>query len=388
MNMGVYSEYLGQQLSFDQLSSERKKQLERISQLRGRGIIVYASDISGKNNSPNSIDHSDILPFSDQLSVLTGNEVDILIQTPGGLAEVVEDLVKLVRSRFERVGVIVPGAAYSAGTIFTMAADEILMCPTSSLGPIDAQIMSNGKRFSADAFLEGIKKIKDEAATTGKLNIAYIPILQSISPGEIQHCENAQALSRTLVTNWLKQYKFKFWDKHSSNGNDVTDADKERRAEEIASALCNQGRWLTHGRSIKLQDLKDLRLQITDYSEDADLNDAITRYFTLLQMSLETNLYKIYETSTSQIYRSQNVALPQPAGGMPMIPNPLMVEFVCEKCKTKQAIQINLGQEVPLTEGAVLFPENNIYKCKGCNTESNLLGLRQQIEAQFGKKIV
>jgi ClpP class serine protease len=180
--MGVYSEYLGQQLSFDQLSSERKKQLERISHLRSRGIIVYASDISGKNNSPDSIDHSDILPFSDQLSVLTGNEADILIQTPGGLAEVVEDLVNLVRSRFERVGVIVPGAAYSAGTIFTIAADEILMCLTSSLDPIDAQIMSNGKRFSADAFLEGIKKIKDEVVSTEKLNIAYVPILQSISP--------------------------------------------------------------------------------------------------------------------------------------------------------------------------------------------------------------
>jgi ClpP class serine protease len=151
--MGVYSEYLGQQLPFDQLSAERKAQLQRISELRGRAIIVYASDISGKNNSPNSIDHSDILPFGDQVSVLEGTEVDIILQTPGGLAEVVEDLVKLVRTRFERVGIIVPGSAYSAGTIFTMAADEILMCPASSLGPIDAQIMSNGKRFSADAFL-------------------------------------------------------------------------------------------------------------------------------------------------------------------------------------------------------------------------------------------
>jgi hypothetical protein len=131
------------------------------------------------------------------------------------------------------------------------------------------------------------------------------------------------------------QYKFKFWTRHSSTGNVVTGADKKRRAEVVAEALSNQGRWLTHGRSIKLQDLKKLRLQIVDYSEDADLNDTITRYFTLLQMSLETNLYKIYEISTSQIYRSLNIALPQPAGGMPMVPNPLMVELVFEKCKTK-----------------------------------------------------
>ena len=39
--MGVYSEYLGQQLSFDQLSTERQKQLKKISELRRRDIVVY-----------------------------------------------------------------------------------------------------------------------------------------------------------------------------------------------------------------------------------------------------------------------------------------------------------------------------------------------------------
>ncbi|MDR2704712.1 MAG: hypothetical protein LBC02_02930 [Planctomycetaceae bacterium] len=309
--MSVYSEYLGKQLSFDQLVAERKKQLKRIADLRGRDIIVYASDIS--KNCPNNIDRSDILPFEDQLSVLDKDAVDVILQTPGGLAEVVEDLVKIIRSKFDKVGVIVPGAAYSAGTIFVMAADEILMSPSSSLGPIDAQILSNRKRFSADAFLEGLEKIKKEAAENKALNIAYIPILQNISPGEIQHCENAQNFSKTLVTDWLKQYKFKFWNRHSSTGQPVTEQEKEARAKEIANALCNQGRWLTHGRSIKIDDLtKELRLQITDYSKNNDLFDAINRYYILLQMSFDADIYKIYETPTSQIYKALNVTVPQP----------------------------------------------------------------------------
>jgi hypothetical protein len=33
-----------------------------------------------------------------------------------------------------------------------MAGDEILMGPTSALGPVDAQILFQGKRFSADPF--------------------------------------------------------------------------------------------------------------------------------------------------------------------------------------------------------------------------------------------
>ena len=57
--------------------------------------------------------------------------------------------------------------------LLSMAGDEILMGDSSSLGPIDAQVVSNGKRFSADAFLDGLEKIKREVAETGKLNPAY-----------------------------------------------------------------------------------------------------------------------------------------------------------------------------------------------------------------------
>ena len=193
--MGVYSDYLGKQFSFDELSNERKKQLQRISNIRRRDIIVYASNINA--SAPNSIDYSDVLPFSDQLSNLNSEDIDIILETPGGLAEVVEDLVRLVRKKHKNVGIIVPGTAKSAGTIFAMAADEILMGDLSALGPIDAQIVSNGKRFSADAFLEGLNKIRKDASNKKALELAYIPMLQNLSPGEIQHCENAQQFSKT-----------------------------------------------------------------------------------------------------------------------------------------------------------------------------------------------
>ena len=67
--------------------------------------MVYARDIN-KNQAPVSIDYSDIMSFQDQLSNLKGKAIDIILETPGGFAEVVEDLVKLVRSRYESVGKI------------------------------------------------------------------------------------------------------------------------------------------------------------------------------------------------------------------------------------------------------------------------------------------
>ena len=44
-DMGVYSDYLDKQFSFEELSNERKQQLQRISSIRNRDIIVYASNI-------------------------------------------------------------------------------------------------------------------------------------------------------------------------------------------------------------------------------------------------------------------------------------------------------------------------------------------------------
>jgi ATP-dependent protease ClpP protease subunit len=387
--MGIYSDYINQRLSFDQISAERKKQLKRISIIRNRDILVYASD-SNKGNAPISILPPDLLPFKDQLSYLKTNEVDIVLETPGGIAETVEDMVELIRSTHERLGIIIPGMAKSAGTIFSMAGDEILMGNASSLGPIDAQVVSNGKRFSADAFLDGLEKIKNEVATTGKLNPAYIPILQSISPGEIQHFENAQNFSKTLVKKWLSNYKFKYWETHSTTGKTVTTEEKEARADEIAVKLCKHSDWLTHGRSIRIKDLKEMRLEVSDYSNNAELQDAIDRYYTLLRMTFDlTGIYKIFETCCSQIYQSiSQAAIPSIPIPQNVKPQAAHAEFVCPKCMTKFKIQLNLDKNVKPEAATVPFPKNDNFICPSCGTETNLTPLRLQLEAQTGLKVV
>jgi predicted RNA-binding Zn-ribbon protein involved in translation (DUF1610 family) len=328
------------------------------------------------------------LPFSDQLSNLTGDAIDIILETPGGFAEVVEDMVKLVRGKFEKVGIIIPGYCKSAGTIFAMAGDEILMGSVSALGPIDAQIMFNNKRFSAEAFLEGLEKIKEEVTKTGKLNAAYIPMLQNLSPGEIQHCENAQNFSKKLVYEWLAKYKFKYWETHSSTGKLVTEEDKLSRAKDIAEDLCKQSKWLTHGRSIKIDELEHLQLKITNYSQIANLNDAIVRYYTLLRMSFDTNIYKIIETVESQIYRF--IVGPNPGGTpIPDTQKIVGINFECPKCKEHFLIQLNLGQSAPLKPDHVPYPiDDNVFKCPNCSTPSNLINIRMQVEAQTGKKLI
>lgn len=386
--MGIYSEYINRKMTFEQITSERKSQLRKISEIRKRDVVVYASD-SSKSNAPISILPPDLIPFKDQLSYVKTDSVDIIIETPGGIAETVEDMVELIRSRYEKVGVIIPGTAKSAGTIFSMAGDEILMGNTSALGPIDAQIVSNGKRFSADAFIDGLEKIKTEVIETGKLNPAYIPMLQSISPGEIQHFENAQNFSKTLVKNWLSKYKFKYWERHNSTGELVTESQKQCRAEEIATKLCKHSDWLTHGRSIRIKDLMEMKLEIFDYTIDTELNDAIERYYTLLRMSFDlTGIYKIFETCNSQIYQSiSQVNMPAIPIKRDVKPQVAHADFICPKCASKYRIQLNLIKNIPIEPHSVPYPKNDNFICPSCGTQTMLTPLRLQLEAQTGMKV-
>ncbi len=210
--MGYYTEYLDRGLDAQQLADERKRQLRRISELRGgRDVLVYAADMDKSNTPPAwlAIAYSDLVPLHDQLSNLRGSKLDLLLETGGGSCEAAEDIVRGLHDKYEEVGVIVPGWAKSAGTIIAMAGDEILMEPASALGPIDAQMSWQGKVFSADALIEGMEKIKREVDKSGTLNRAYIPMLQALSPGELQSAQNALNFAKKLVANWLVQYKFK-----------------------------------------------------------------------------------------------------------------------------------------------------------------------------------
>lgn len=382
--MGYYADYLNQQLNFEQLTAERKKQLGRISELRGgRDLLVFAADLN-KEIPLTSVGYVDVLPISDQLSNLRGAKLDLILETPGGSGEAAEDIVRLLRTKYDDLAVIIPGWAKSAGTIMAMAADEILMGPTSALGPIDAQLSWQGKRFSADALLEGMEKIKKEVTDTGVLNKAYVPILQGISPGELQSAQNALDFSKKTVTQWLAHYKFKNWKQHSTTGQPVTEDEKKARAKEIAEQLCDHRFWLTHNRSIKLDDLKAMRLLVTDYSLQPELAEAITRYYALLQMTFSSNLYKIYETPESQIVKFLMPQVSPPA----QAPNIAVIDFQCNNCKARTKIQANLGSTQPLQPGNTLFPDDNKFRCPNCGVEHDLSDARRQVEAQAKKPVV
>lgn len=66
--------------------------------------------------------------------------LDLVLHTPGGLVVAALQIAKAVREHKAQVTVFVPHYAMSGGTLIALAADEIVMCEHSVLGPIDPQL--------------------------------------------------------------------------------------------------------------------------------------------------------------------------------------------------------------------------------------------------------
>jgi hypothetical protein len=210
------------------------------------------------------------------------NALSIVLRTPGGSAETADRFVTVVRHHYNIVNFIVPDAAMSAGTIFCMSGDKIYMDYSSSLGPIDPQVMvPDGSGYiPALGYLDKVKEITQK----GNLAPADVVFLNSLDLAKLALYEQARDLSIDLLKKWLVQYKFKNWTNHRTHdpGSVVTDDEKAKRAAVIAEELSNHKKWFSHGRALDISKLKELRLEIDDYSDNETLRGSIRGYNDLL----------------------------------------------------------------------------------------------------------
>lgn len=73
------------------------------------------------------------------------DRIAVVLDTIGGIVEVVERMVTVIRHYYNKVDFLIPDRAMSAGTVLVMAGDKIFMNYFSCLGPIDPQIEKDGK---------------------------------------------------------------------------------------------------------------------------------------------------------------------------------------------------------------------------------------------------
>ncbi len=147
------------------LSTEFRAGLKALSTIRNKYTICYmANTINQKVSHLTNIDITDDLPFSELVDAIPREikEIDIILVTNGGSGPQVAKFVDKLRPRFDKVNFILPNVAMSAGTIFIMSGNSILMDSRSYFGPIDPQVPSiNGQLVPAQSLLRLMKEIQE-----------------------------------------------------------------------------------------------------------------------------------------------------------------------------------------------------------------------------------
>jgi len=292
------------------LGNEIRRAMFEIENIRGRKNIIYAGNIV-RPTADSSINSKDDLPFKEMIDNIPGEikDLDIILITNGGLGEQVTKFVDALRPRFTSVEFILPSSCMSAGTLWALSGDEILMDSRAVIGPIDPQIPGpDGRYLPAQSLLTLVKTIQDsgaQALANGQ-NIPWslIQLLNGIGKLELGSVINMTKYGETWAAQYLENYKFRTWTTHSSTHIPVTQEDKRSRAEKIAHLLATNESWNSHGHGIT-RDVagEKLNLKIKQPEATPGLKRALRRLWALLYYSFErTPLVKVIISSDCGVF--------------------------------------------------------------------------------------
>jgi hypothetical protein len=163
--------------------------------------------------------------------------------------------MSVLRERFKRVAVLVPFAAFSAATIFALGADEIVMHPHASLGPIDPQItvrMPDGKerQFAYEDLVAFLGFLAHDMKLSEQQHICSVvdKLFSTVDPLIVGAAKRASELSVDVGARLLSMH-FK----------------DDRKAKQIAVNLNKS--FFAHGDAVSRRRAIELELQVAKKSD-------------------------------------------------------------------------------------------------------------------------
>ena len=294
----------------------RRKYIVQLYEHSKRNTILYASGwLQKQNTQPDaiSINDEDMQAFMEVSHGLKGENLDLILHSPGGSIEAAEAIVSYLRSRFSNIRVIVPQLAMSAATMIACAADKIVLGKHSSLGPTDPQIIIptyfGVRSVPAQAVLDQFDLAKEECVDPARLS-AWLPMLSQYGPDLLVRCESALQLSRELVKAWLESYMFKHVD------------DPSEKAEQISNWLADHKNFKSHGRHIPRVDLENRELAVEKLEDDEVFEDLVLSvYHATTHTFSGTSSVKIVENHIGRAFIKHHIPQEVPmVQGSPMKP--------------------------------------------------------------------
>jgi hypothetical protein len=264
---------IAKKLGKPNLDIVRRKYLKQLHDYTKRNTVLYATAWTQKPVPPQflSITDEDIQGFMEVIHGLTGDQLDIVLHSPGGSPVATEALVTYLRTKFNHIRVIIPYGAMSAATMLACSSNEVLMGNHSFIGPIDPQMVIptrfGPQSIPAQAILEQFNRAKKECKEDLKNLGVWMPMLEQYGPALLKQCENASELSTALVAKWLATYMFKGI------------KDGKNKAKEIAAKLSAHSQHKSHGRHIGLKETLKLGLNVMKLEDDPVLQDLVLSVF-------------------------------------------------------------------------------------------------------------
>ena len=396
---GILNEYIDKRLGINELLKELDILVGKYNKMTGRYLFVFSSDFTKGRRGVDDIAlfQEDFYNIQDILRESQEKRIDFYLETPGGSGEAAEEIARFLHKKFDEVRFLICGEAKSAGTILAMSGDSIMMTDSGSLGPIDAQVRIGRHTVSAYDYKAWVEGKRNEAAQNGKLNPFDAVMVAQISPGEIYGVYNSLEFATDLVKKWLVDYKFKDWT-ITSSGNKVTQEKKVSRATEVAEFLCDHMSWRSHGRSLKIEDLREYLL-IDRIDDNPELADVVYRINTVLRLIFSnSSIYKVYKTADTFLSKTAMngvPTLPMPQS-LPVAPankaqtqqvQKVELEVICPKCHKKHIVPgyVNMtSQQVRALKLQVnpLVTDKYTLVCDNCGFELDLKPIKNQLEMQ------
>lgn len=293
------------------LVSELVRGLKEIEAIRKRPCIGYLGNVVNQGIIGAGVDPADDLPFSEMVATIPQElqEVDVLLSTWGGSAHQISQFVNCLRSRFSTVNFIIPSYCMSAGTLFALSGNNIIMTSRACLGPIDPQVpKQDGNYVPAQALLllvQDLQKKGEAAIQQGKpVPWSFVRILDSLDKKELGYAITATQYSITMATEFLVNYKFRDWATRKTSQLPVDDSYRRERADSIANALASHDRWKSHGHAISREVLwSEIELEIEH--PDVDFNNLIVKLWALLSWIFDkASVAKLIVSSNYSFVRS------------------------------------------------------------------------------------
>jgi len=292
----------------------RRKYLVSLQARTGRNTILYATKWTQPGAiSPEliSITEEDVQGLMEVIHGLQGEDLDLILHSPGGSPEAAEAFVTYLRSKFKNIRVIVPHLAMSAATMIACSANTILMGKHSFLGPIDPQLILRtalGTRaVPAQAILAQFDRAVLDCADQKKL-AAWLPILGQYGPDLLIQCQEVSEMSANMVREWLEKYMFR------------QQPDGAAKANEIATWLATHANFRSHSKHIGRAEAEAKGLTIEYLESDQVLQDLVLSvYHATTHTFSVTTAVKIVENHLGKAFIKQQAMTPivMPAQGQP-----------------------------------------------------------------------